>query len=172
MLDETQNLEPAGGSPLPPSGEGALPAGVPPARDPQVPATPRVTGRNVISEPAVAKVVAVAARAVPGVYALGSGGGRALGALRDVVGAGDLTQGVHVEVGESQVAVDINLVAVYGDPLPQIANRVRAAVYAAVEKLVAMNVIEVNVEINDVHVPGLQEAKGGEKPASRSTVQS
>lgn len=141
-----------------------------PVPGPPVPAVQPVTGRNVISEAAVAKVVAVAARSVPGVYALGSGAGRALGALRDVVGAGDLAQGIHVEVGETQVAVDINLVAVYGDPLPQIANRVRAAVYAAVERLAGMKVIEVNVEINDVHVPGLQEARGGEKPAPRSAV--
>jgi len=126
-----------------------------------VPATP---GRTTISEAAVAKVAAVAARSVPGVYALGSGTARALSALRDVVGGSDAGQGVHVEVGQTQVAVDINLVAVYGKPLHELAASVRAAVYTAVEQLVGLDVVEVNVEINDVHVPGLDPKAPAEKP--------
>jgi uncharacterized alkaline shock family protein YloU len=110
-------------------------------------------GRTVISETAVAKVAAIAARAVPGVYSLGSGPSRALGAIRDAVGSSDHAAGVHAEVGETQVAVDINLVASYGTPLHSLANEVRAAVYRAVEELVGLQVIEVNVEIMDVYVP-------------------
>lgn len=121
-------------------------------------------GRTTIGDAAVAKVAAIAARRVPGVYALGSGTGRALGALRDVVGGSDLTQGVHVEVGETQVAVDMNLVAEYGHPLIQLADQVRMAVYGSVAELVGLQVIEVNVEINDVHVPGLNDARGPDKP--------
>jgi uncharacterized alkaline shock family protein YloU len=110
-------------------------------------------GRTVISETAVAKVAGIAARAVPGVYSLGSGPSRALGAIRDAVGSTDHAAGVHAEVGETQVAVDINLVASYGTPLHALANQVRAAVYRAVEELVGLQVIEVNVEITDVYVP-------------------
>lgn len=110
-------------------------------------------GRTVISETAVAKVAGIAARAVPGVYSLGSGPSRALGAIRDAVGSTDHAAGVHAEVGETQVAVDINLVASYGTPLHALANQVRAAVYRAVEELVGLQVIEVNVEITDVFVP-------------------
>jgi uncharacterized alkaline shock family protein YloU len=36
--------------------------------------------------------------------------------------------------------------------LHDVANQVRAAVYRAVESLVGLEVIEVNVEINDVYV--------------------
>lgn len=120
-------------------------------------------GRTVIAETAVAKVAAIAARSVQGVYALGTGGPRALSALRDAVGGSDLGQGVRVEVGQTQVAVDINLVAVYGEPLQELAARVRAAVYRAVEELVGLEVIEVNVEISDVHLPGLPEPRAAEK---------
>jgi uncharacterized alkaline shock family protein YloU len=100
----------------------------------------------------VAKVAGIAARAVPGVYSLGSGPSRALGAIRDAVGSSDHAAGVHAEVGETQVAVDISLVASYGTPLHSLANEVRAAVYRAVEELVGLQVIEVNVEITDVYV--------------------
>ncbi|WP_154604780.1 Asp23/Gls24 family envelope stress response protein [Arthrobacter sp. AQ5-05] len=110
-------------------------------------------GRTVISDTAVAKVVGVAARGVAGVHALGSGASRSIGAIRDVVGATDLTQGIRVEVGESQVAVDIVLMAEYGYPLQDLANTVRAAIYAAVEDVVGRSVIEVNIEITDVYIP-------------------
>jgi uncharacterized alkaline shock family protein YloU len=110
-------------------------------------------GRTVISETAVAKVAGIAARSIPGVYSLGSGPSRALGAIRDAVGSSDHAAGVHAEVGETQVAVDISLVASYGTPLHSLANEVRAAVYRAVEELVGLQVIEVNVEITDVYVP-------------------
>ncbi|SDX46358.1 Uncharacterized conserved protein YloU, alkaline shock protein (Asp23) family [Arthrobacter sp. yr096] len=110
------------------------------------------TGRTIISEAAVAKVAGIAARTVPGVYSLGSGPSRALGAIRDAVGSSDHAAGVRAEVGETQVAVDINLVALYGHPLHHVANQVRAAVYRAVEELVGLQVIEVNIEINDVYV--------------------
>ncbi len=122
------------------------------------------TGRTVIAEAAVAKVAAMAARSVDGVHALGTGAARSIGAIRDVVGASDLAQGVRVEVGETQVAVDINMVAQYGKPLQQLANAVRAAVYAAVQDLVGLDVIEVNIEINDVHVGPVDAEKQAPRP--------
>ncbi|GAA3272734.1 Asp23/Gls24 family envelope stress response protein [Paenarthrobacter aurescens] len=110
------------------------------------------TGRTIISEAAVAKVAGIAARTVPGVYSLGSAPSRALGAIRDAVGSSDHAAGVRAEVGETQVAVDITLVALYGHPLHGVANQVRAAVYRAVEELVGLQVIEVNIEITDVFI--------------------
>jgi uncharacterized alkaline shock family protein YloU len=109
-------------------------------------------GRTVIAEAAVAKVAGIAARSVPGVYSLGSVPSRALGAIRDAVGSSDHAAGVRAEVGETQVAVDISLVASYGTPLHSLADQVRASVYRAVEELVGLQVIEVNVEITDVYV--------------------
>lgn len=120
-------------------------------------------GRTVIADTAVAKVVGIAVRGVAGVHALGSGASRSIGAIREVVGGADLTQGVRVEVGESQVAVDIILAAEYGYPLQTLANTVRVAVYDAVEDMVGRNVIEVNIEIIDVFIPSIET----EKPASR-----
>lgn len=119
------------------------------------------TGRTIISETAVAKVAGIAARAVPGVYSLGSGPSRALGAIRDAVGSSDHAAGVRAEVGETQVAVDITLVALYGHPLHGIANQVRAAVFRAVEELVGLQVIEVNIEITDVYIAPPVKAAGG-----------
>ena len=130
------------------------------------------TGRTVISEAAVAKVAGIAARAVPGVYSLGTGPSRALGAIRDAVGSSDHAAGVRAEVGETQVAVDIDLVALYGAPLHPLADQIRAAVYAAVEELVGLQVIEVNIENHDVFVPGPPKpAASGEVRPVREALQ-
>lgn len=120
-------------------------------------------GRTVIGEPAAVKIAAIAARGVPGVYSLGAGSGRAMGALRDAVGANDLNHGVKVEVGQTQLAVDISLVAEYGYALNALADAVRVAVYEALTTLVGLQVIEVNVEILDVHVPPAVEPKPVER---------
>lgn len=110
-------------------------------------------GKTVINDAVVAKVAGIAARDVPGVHGLGGGAARALGAIRDAVNAKDLSQGIKVEVGESQVAVDVSIVAEYPVPLQDVASAVRTAVSSAIETLIGMEVTEVNVTVNDVHVP-------------------
>jgi len=111
-------------------------------------------GANVVADVVIATVAGIAAQSVPGVYAVGGGVARALGALREAISQTDRGQGVKVEVGEQQVAVDITLVAQYPTPLQQIADGVRSSVYEAIETIVGMEVAEVRVSITDVHIPG------------------
>jgi uncharacterized alkaline shock family protein YloU len=142
---------------------------------PAVPPSPSAgalpAGRTVIGDPAAAKIAAIAARAVPGVHSLGPGAGRALGAIRDAVGGNDLSHGVKVEVGQTQLAVDVSLVAEYGFALGTLADTVRAAVHEALTDLVGLEVVEVNVEILDVHLPQPADARSPEvgSPAPRLT---
>lgn len=120
-----------------------------------IPAAPTeaALGKTVINDAVVAKVAGIAAREVPGVFALGGGAARAFGAIRDVMNATDLGQGITVEVGETQVAADVTIVAEYPVALQKVAGDVRAAIVRAIEQIVGMEVTEVNVTINDVHVP-------------------
>jgi uncharacterized alkaline shock family protein YloU len=111
------------------------------------------TGTTVIVDAVISKVAGIAARDVPGVFALGGGAARALGAIRSAINQTDLSQGVSVEVGETQVAVDVSIVAEYPMPLQTVADNVRSAVYDAIENLIGMQVTEVNVTVNDVHIP-------------------
>lgn len=110
-------------------------------------------GKTTIEDSVVAKIAGIATREVPGVYALGGGAARVVGAIRDALNSTDLTQGISVEVGERQVAVDVTIVAEYPMPLQQIAADVRGAIAKAMVELVGLEVAEVNVVINDVHVP-------------------
>jgi uncharacterized alkaline shock family protein YloU len=100
------------------------------------------TGKTTIVDPVVAKIAGIAAREVPGVFALGGGAARLVGAVRDVIGSTDLSQGVKVEDGE------------YPQPLQSVAGAVRAAVARAITELVGMEVAEINVTVSDVHIPG------------------
>lgn len=119
-------------------------------------------GTTRITDLAVAKVAAAAARATSGVYSLGLGTSRALGALRGAVGSSqDPAHGVNVQVGTRQVAIDLVLTATYGVRLHDLADSVREAVFNAVQELTDFEVIEVNVEIGDVHIPA--SASGSEK---------
>lgn len=120
-------------------------------------------GKTTVADGVVAKVAGIAAREVGGVYALGGGGARALGAIRDAINATDLTQGVKVEVGESQAAADITIVVEYGAQIQEVADQVRSRVAGAISHLVGLEVVEVNVDVNDVHIPGDEDNDDDEK---------
>ena len=111
-------------------------------------------GKTTVVDPVVAKIAGIAAREVPGVFALGGGAARLLGTVRDAIGNTDLGQGVRVEVGETQVAADVTIVVEYPMPLQTVADAVRQAVGAAITGLIGMEVTEINVTITDVHIPG------------------
>ncbi|GAA4678547.1 Asp23/Gls24 family envelope stress response protein [Frondihabitans cladoniiphilus] len=121
---------------------------------PSATTTSTAAGKTTIADSVISKVAGIAAREVPGVFALGGGAARAFGAIRDVIGSTDLSQGVRVEVGETQVAADVTIVVEYPTPMNAVAEQVRTAVAQAIEQLVGMQVAEINVAINDVHIPG------------------
>lgn len=110
-------------------------------------------GTTKVDDGVVSKIAGIAAREVPGVHDLGGGAARAIGALRSRVGQTDQSQGISVEVGETQAAVDVKVVAEYPIPLHHVADGVRTAITTAIETLVGLEVTEVNVEITDVNIP-------------------
>lgn len=117
-------------------------------------------GTTTIAKGVVAKVVGLAAREVAGVYALGGGATRALGSMTQRVGLGDeRMQGVDVEVGTREAAVDIVIVVEYGEPIPRVAQSVRDNVIKRVEGLTGLSVTEVNIAVNDLHFAGEDEVE-------------
>ncbi|MFI5716129.1 Asp23/Gls24 family envelope stress response protein [Nocardia sp. NPDC051750] len=121
-------------------------------------ANPLVTdqGTTTIADVVVEKVAGLAAREVQGVHDLGGNTARALGALRErIPGASASTgQGVTVEVGETQAAVDLQIVVEYGVAIAEVARVVRRNVITAIEQMTGLEVVEVNINVNDVYIPG------------------
>ncbi|MEU3647142.1 Asp23/Gls24 family envelope stress response protein [Lentzea sp. NPDC034063] len=120
-------------------------------------------GSTTIADVVVQKVAGLAAREIRGVHALGGGATRALSALRDRIPGATASagQGVSVEVGEKQAAVDLELVVEYGVPIADLAKSVRTNVITAIEQITGLEVVEVNINVNDVHIPSDTE---GEEP--------
>ena len=122
-------------------------------------------GTTSIANDVVQKIAGLAAREVAGVYSLGGGAARALGALRErIPGASQAVgQGVTVEVGEKQAAVDLDLITEYGVPIADLARSVRRNVIASVEGMTGLQVTEVNISVNDIHLP--TDDEGPQEPA-------
>lgn len=117
-------------------------------------------GTTTVDDSVVAKIAGIAAREVPGVHDLGGGAARAIGALRNRINQNDQAQGISVEVGETQAAVDVTVVAEYPIPLHHVADGIRTAVTTAIETLVGLEVTEVNVTITDVNIPSDDDSDG------------
>lgn len=109
-------------------------------------------GRTSIADIVVAKVAGIAAREIDGVHDLGGTTERVVGKVRDILPGTSVstTQGIEVEVGESQAAVDISIVAEYGVAIHQLAAAIRRNVIAAIEQMTGLEVIEVNVTVHDI----------------------
>lgn len=109
-------------------------------------------GRTIIADAVVAKIAGIATREIEGVYDVGGGTARVVGALRGrIPGARvDHSQGIAVEVGEKQAAVDIGIVAEYGVALHELAAAIRRNVITAVERMTGLEVTEVNITVYDV----------------------
>lgn len=112
-------------------------------------------GKTTIADGVVEKIAGIAAREVPGINALGGGFTRSMGAMRDRVPGGrpSAGRGVKVEVGEKQTAIDLQVVVEYGVSISDVAAEVREDVITAVERMTGLEVVEVNIAVNDVHLP-------------------
>lgn len=124
---------------------------------------PTERGRTTIADGVVEKIAGIAAREVPGVHALGAGMSRTIGAVRDRVPGGrpSAGRGVKVEVGERQAAVDLDIVVEYGVPITEVAGDIRESVISAVERMTGLDVVEVNIAVDDVHLPDDDEDEDG-----------
>ncbi|WP_410574783.1 Asp23/Gls24 family envelope stress response protein [Amycolatopsis sp. cmx-4-61] len=117
-------------------------------------------GTTSISDVVVQKVAGLATREVAGVYAFGGGAARAFNALRERIPGATASagQGVAVEVGERQAAIDLQIVVDYGVSIVDLARAVRRNVITAVETMTGLEVVEVNLTVSDVHLPGDDES--------------
>jgi uncharacterized alkaline shock family protein YloU len=112
-------------------------------------------GQTSIADGVVTKVAGISAAEVAGVHELGGGASRAVGAVTQKVGLSDgRSQGVSVEVGEKEAAVDLTLIVDYGESIPQVADDVRQQVIKRVEGITGLKVVEVNISVNDLYFPG------------------
>lgn len=130
-------------------------------------AMPGSLGHTTIADIVVQKIAGLATREISGVYALGGGASRAFGALRERIPGASASsgQGVDVEVGERQAAADLSIVVEYGVAIGELSKAVRRNVTTAIERMTGLDVVEVNIHVNDVHIPDVGEETTHAEPA-------
>ena len=124
-------------------------------------------GRTTVADTVVQKIAGRAAREVRGVYDFGGGASRTFGAITERIpgGRASSSRGVTVEVGEKQTAIDLDIVVEYGVPIGQLAQSVRRNVIGAVEQMSGLEVVEVNINVNDLHLPEEDGSDESSEPA-------
>jgi uncharacterized alkaline shock family protein YloU len=113
-------------------------------------------GKTSIADSVVQKIAGIATREVSGVHKLGGGAARAFGSIRERIPGSSgpsVAQGVAVEVGEKQTAVDLDVVVEYGVSIPDLAQAIRRNVITSLERMTGLEVTEVNVSVDDIHLP-------------------
>jgi uncharacterized alkaline shock family protein YloU len=114
-------------------------------------------GHISVAEGVVQKIAGKACREVSGVHAMGTSGSRAFGALRDRIPGStgpSFGQGVGVEVGEAEAAIDLDIVVEYGVGIAELGRSIQRNVKQTVERMTGLRVVEVNVAVDDVYLPG------------------
>ncbi len=114
-------------------------------------------GDTSIADTVVAKIAGMAAREVPGVFSMGNAARRAISGLTNRVSGGtgqaSVSNGVSVQKGESQATVDVSVVVEYGASIVTVSEQIRENVIRAVEFGTGLEVVSVDVNVSDVHLP-------------------
>ncbi|MEO6998921.1 MAG: Asp23/Gls24 family envelope stress response protein [Terracoccus sp.] len=133
-------------------------------------------GDTTIADQVVEKIAGIATRQVSGVYAMGSAAGRALSNLTSKLSASrsPVSSGVSIEKGERQTAVEVSVVVDYGVSIVEVSDNIRQSVIDGVEHATGLEVVEVNINVTDVHLPEEDSAdeqgtthEGNNRPSER-----
>ncbi len=112
-------------------------------------------GKISVADGVVSKIAGLSAREISGVHAMGVGSARAFGALKQRIPGSSgpsVSQGVSVEVGETQAAIDVDVVIEYGVSVADLGRSIQRNVKQAVERMTGLEVVEVNVTVDDVYL--------------------
>jgi uncharacterized alkaline shock family protein YloU len=113
-------------------------------------------GQITVAEGVVQKIAGKACREIAGVHAMGTGGTRAFGSIRERIPGStgpNFAQGVGVEVGEKEAAIDLDIVVEYGVSIAELGRGIQRNVKQAVERMTGLRVVEVNIAVDDVYLP-------------------
>ena len=113
-------------------------------------------GQISVAEGVVQKIAGKACREIAGVHAMGASGARAFGSIRERIPGSsgpNFSQGVGVEVGETEAAIDLDIVVEYGVAIAELGRSIQRNVKQAVERMTGLRVVEVNIAVDDVYLP-------------------
>jgi uncharacterized alkaline shock family protein YloU len=114
-----------------------------------------IGGRLDMADDVVATIAGLAAREIKGIHALG--------AARLISFGDDPKRGVDVEIGQREAALDLDVVIEYGCNIHETVADLRERIASVVHQMAGRQVVEVNINVRDIHLP---EEEGEKKPAA------
>ena len=100
-----------------------------------------------ISEEVLAVIAAAAVLEVEGIGGLAANLGTD---LAELLGKKNLSRGIHIQVEDGNVTVDLSILVKYGYTIPDVARAVQEAVAGSVEATSGLTVAAVNVNVGGV----------------------
>ena len=155
--------QPAHSAPAQPAHRAPTPEPVPAPAPPAAP-LPEVKGRIEVADEVVEKVAGLACMEVEGVADLGGDIERALESVRERIGIGNKRgdQGIKSKINGREVSIDVTIMIEYGHVVMEVARNVKNNVASQTSRMLGLKVVEVNVTVDDVRLPG--EKRRGEDP--------
>ena len=115
-----------------------------------------VKGELTYDDKVIQKIIGLSLEKVSGLLAVD--GGFFSNLADKLINTDNVTNGVNVEVGKEQVAVDLNVVVEYQKNVPALYDEIKKVVVEEVSKMTDLEVVEVNVNVVDIKTKEQHEA--------------
>ena len=115
-----------------------------------------VKGELTYEDKVIQKIIGLSLEKVDGLLAVD--GGFFSNLTDKIINTDHVANGVNVEVGKEQVAVDLNVVVEYQKNVPDLYKHIKEVVVSQVSKITDLEVIEVNVNVVDIKTKEQHEA--------------
>ncbi|VED66485.1 MULTISPECIES: Asp23/Gls24 family envelope stress response protein [Streptococcus] len=115
-----------------------------------------VKGELTYEDKVIQKIIGLSLEKVDGLLAVD--GGFFSNLTDKIINTDHVGNGVNVEVGKEQVAVDLNVVVEYQKNVPELYKHIKEVVVSQVSKITDLEVIEVNVNVVDIKTKEQHEA--------------
>jgi uncharacterized alkaline shock family protein YloU len=125
-------------------------------------------GATTISGTVVSSIAGIAAQEVEGVHMGGGGSRTASGVLGSITGSESKTSGISVDVGRTEVAIDLKMGVEYNKHILRTVEEVRRKITERVETMTGLRIKELNATITDITFPEKEERRrlGSRRAAS------
>ncbi|USI67018.1 Asp23/Gls24 family envelope stress response protein (plasmid) [Lactococcus petauri] len=107
-----------------------------------------IKGELTYEDKVVQKIVGLALETVDGLLSIE--GGFFSNLTGKLVNTDNVTSGVDVEVGKTQVAVDLKVITEYRKNIPEIYDQIKDVIRKEVANMTDLDVVEVNVTVTDI----------------------
>lgn len=107
-----------------------------------------IKGQLSYDDRVIQKIIGIALEKVDGLLSVN--GGLFSNIAKKLVNTDNPTQGINVEVGTKEVAVDLDIITEYGKDITAIYNQIKDIVSSEIRNMTHLEVIEVNVNVSDI----------------------